>query len=71
MNPNEQDIVIADAVQIERDRISRTLDLSIGLYGGFYPGIAEALLSILKDVDEEHYKKTLAIYNKAKAKLNE
>ncbi len=71
MNRNEQDLVIANAVQVERDRISRTLDLSIGLYGGFYPAIAEALLSILKDVDEEHYQKTLAIYNKAKAKLSE
>jgi hypothetical protein len=71
MNPNEQDLVIAAAVQEERDRISRTLDLSIGLYGGFYPAIAEALLGILKDVDEEHYEKTLAIYNKAKAKLND
>ena len=70
MNPNEQDIIIAAAVQAERDRISRMLDLSIGLYGGFYPPIAEALLSVLKDVDEEHYEKTLAIYNEAKAKLN-
>jgi hypothetical protein len=70
MNPNEQELVIASAVQAERDRISRMLDLSIGLYGGFYPPIAEALLSVLKDVDEDHYEKTLAIYNKAKAKLN-
>ena len=71
MDPIKQGIVIEAAMQAERDRISRTLDLSIGLYGGFYPAIAEALLSILKDVDEEHYEKTLAIYNKAKAKLNE
>lgn len=70
MNPNEQDLVVAAAVQAERDRISRTLDLSIGLYGGFYPAIAEALLGILKDVDEYHYEETLAIYNEAKAKLN-
>jgi len=70
MNQNEQDTLIEAAVQAERDRISRTLDLSIGLYGGFYPAIAEALLGILKDVDKEHYEKTLAIYSKAKAKLD-
>ena len=70
MNQNELDLAIEAAVQAERDRISRNLDLSIGLYGGFYPPIAEALLSILKDVDAEHYERTLAIYNEAKAKLN-
>ena len=71
MNPNKQETVIAQAVQEERDRISKSLELSIGLYGGFYPAIAEALLSVLKDVDLKRYERTLAMYNKAKAKINE
>ena len=71
MNPNEQETVIAQAVQEERNRISKSLELSIGLYGGYYPAIAEALLSVLKDVDLKRYERTLAMYNKAKEKINE
>jgi hypothetical protein len=71
MNPNKQETVIAQAVQEERDRISKSLELSIGLYGGYYPAIAEALLSVLKDVDLKRYERTLAMYNKAKEKINE
>jgi hypothetical protein len=69
MEQNELDQIIAEHVQKERDRISKSLNMSIGLYGGFYPDIAQALLSVLKDVDPIHYQKTLEIYDAAMQKL--
>lgn len=65
-----QEQIIIDAIKKERVRIAKSINLSIGLYGAFYPDIARALLDVLKDVDIEEYERTLAIYNEEMEKLN-
>ena len=42
-----------EAVANERNRIIENITLSIGLYGGFYPDIAEVLLNVVEGIDPD------------------
>ena len=63
-----EDEIIAKAKAEELNRICDIIDMSIGLYGGFYPDIADALMGLLKSVDEARYQQSLAIIEAYRAK---
>lgn len=48
-----------DGVLAERKRIMNAMTLSFGLYGGFYPEIGKAILSLIKEIDPTEYEAIL------------
>jgi hypothetical protein len=55
-----------DPVAKERDRILRALEITMGVYGGYYPVVTDALLSAIETIDKTRHAELKALIEKAK-----
>jgi hypothetical protein len=55
-----------DPVANERYRILRALEITIGVYGGYYPVVVDALLSAIEVIDKDRHAELKALVEKAK-----